>query len=335
MDCKNNLLLIESQTMKKLKDLQIFYWNAENIFHPDTGGPRKDMKPSAGWTLPHYKSKVERICEIIKKSSKNNDFPPVICLSEVESARTTNDILKNLPEKFKFAEDTGFTKFLDNILIYDSEIFDLSHLKYHSVIKRSDKGDFLHCRLVHKESGYPINFYVCHFKSKYEGDHYTEVYRSAVCDHLQQHLKEQYNEYNEDFVVVGDFNDDPFSVPVKDYLLGSYDVDFVEKQTDIETLFIYNTSFEALCEKNPGTLYHRNKQGTPWMIFDQFFVSPSLLRDCSPVKYIKKSFRIINELTSDESGQPKRCMIWTNDKKVYTDGFSDHFPIEIMLSIEE
>ena len=316
------------------ENIEILYWNAENIFHPESGGPRGDQTFSSGWTLDKYNRKLDRVVELIGKSSKVNDFPPIIGISEVENSKTSKDLLKRFPEQFKLVEANSFDKYLDNILIYNSEIFSLLYSKYHSVIKRSDKGDFLECDLLHKKSDKIVTIYVCHFKSKYEGDEYTEAFRCVNCDHLQQHLLEKHGKESSPFIVVGDFNDDPFSKPMFQYLLSTYDFEFVKNQIVDDKIFLYNASFEKLLDKNPGTLYHRNKFGTPWMIFDQFIISPFMLNESSEVKYCEKSYSVVDNLSSTKDGEPDRCLRWNENGRYFSEGYSDHFPIKIEIEFK-
>ena len=119
-------------------------------------------------------------------------------------------------------------------------------------------------------------------------------------------------------VLVGDFNDDPRNKSVKQVLNAH-----LKLKEDNQ---LFNTSY-SMYKQGLGTLYYKGA----YNLFDQVIVSQGLLK--RGLKYQDDSFTIasyqyLTHTKGDFKGTPKR----TFSKGQYLNGFSDHFPVFIVLS---
>jgi hypothetical protein len=340
--------------------LQVICWNVENFFHPESGGPRFDLTPHEGWTQERYEAKVKRVCEALKRMFHNPDGSGLLIgLTEVENERVVRDILAGLPERLKWASDSAFGReYLDCVLIYDAEAFEIVQCRYNQMFERFPRGDVVQVDLRERTTGTILSLFNCHLKARPSNQHHTSMYRQAVCDEIQTTIwqmhggaelrtrirrdKEGLVEKPESLVleknviVMGDFNDEPFSPSLMEYLVATYDQAKVLLQRDLERLSLYNCSWERLLGEKPGSYFYDRPLGSPWSMLDQMIVSPALLSGASRLRYSPASFRVIQDVTCDEQGRPLRMNAWDDeDNLIWLDGYSDHFPVELLLEIVE
>ncbi len=341
---------------KKTKDLLLLTWNLENMFHPDSGGPRKDMTPKEGWTEKQYKAKVRRVAKAIKQILNEygkRNVPAIIGLTEVENLQVAGDIVNLLPKRFYIAGDKEFkSSYNDTILIYDSSFFRVQQVKYLQFFERFDKGEVVKADLIVNQSKDKITVFCGHLKARPYNKYYTAPYRQAVCDNLQAHIWKQHkghiyrdlaNEgsenlpesltFDQSIVIMGDFNDEPFSSSLMDYLFATYDMETVRKQQDLYKVILYNAAWEGLAKSKPGSYFYDKSSACKWSMLDQIIFSPSFLLKESPFRYEKGGFKVVQDMTADEKGRPFSSCTWNEeDELIWTQGFSDHFPVVAKIS---
>lgn len=341
------------------QSIVVIAWNVENLFHPQSGGPRQDYTEADGWTMSRYKEKVKRITRVLREILVTNGgtaVPAIIGLSEVEDQRVALDILKGLPKRFKLVTDNQFAEdYADTVLFYDSSALSCLTVKYLNFFERFKRGEVLQVQLKFKQQPTELTIYLCHLKSRSSSKAYTEVYRQATCDNIQSLIWHQHGGKQLDWfakrlpagdldhidlpspnvLVMGDFNDEPYSPSLTDYLFASFDKYEVLGQLNPRRVLLYNTSWEGLKGKKPGTNYYDRGLISKWSMLDQIVVSPSLLERKNNLLYKPRSFRIISEFTQDNTGKPHRICNWDEDNQVQwnEDGYSDHFPILIKLEL--
>jgi hypothetical protein len=343
-----------------METIGILTWNLENLFNPKTGGPRYDHTPLEGWTEKLYQKKVIRISEVLKRiisELERAGKPIIIGLTEIEDYTVAEDILKRLPTRFKVAKDPNFSsRYHDAIVIYDEKSLNLDYCKYHKVFERFDKGDVLQTDFTVIGTSEKLTTFCCHLKARPSNQYYTSMYREAVCDNIQTLIWKMHDGHkvkdqimqtkSEDevaptdlpkrpnIIVMGDFNDEPHSKSLIEYLLATYDKNYVKNWTGVENIPLYNCSWEKMLSEKPGTLYYEKSPSSNWSMLDQIIVSPGLLQDDSKLKYKKNSFHIYQDYTVDERGVPFRTSIKDEDwNTIWQDGYSDHLPVSIQLTL--
>jgi hypothetical protein len=341
--------------MSKRKSVKVVTWNLENMFHPKSGGPRNDFTPHEGWTLQLYNEKIKRLADVMLKIFKKHgtsSTPFVFGLTEIENEVVVNDLLKYLPARYKLAKDRTFRhKYFDTAIIYDSTYFSVKKAQYHQVFEKYPRGDVVQVDLVSRKSKEVLTVFCCHLKARPRNKYYTSMYREAVCDNMQTLIWKMHGgdkmlarvnrikskttpvpkslNLDKNIVVIGDFNDEPFSKSMMEYLLASYDKSFVLNQEDIYRVFLYNCSWEKLRSAKPGSLYYNKSHHSKWSMLDQIVISPALLKKDSKVQYKSGSFKVIQDLTAGKDGKPIRTNDWDDetDEVIWLEGYSDHFPV--------
>lgn len=118
---------------------------------------------------------------------------------------------------------------------------------------------------------------------------------------------------------MGDFNDDPVNDSFKKILKAK------GKQRLLDSLGLFNP-MEKLYRKGVGSLAYRDK----WNLFDQFFTSANLIQKNQGYFYWRAGVYAPNYLRTSNGkymGYPFRTYAGTN----YQGGYSDHFPIYLLL----
>lgn len=350
-------------SIRKKDHIHLLTWNVENLFHPASGGPRNDLTPHEGWTLPLYREKIQRIGNVLSKIiAQHAEEPWIIGLTEIENEQVIRDLLKLLPKGFRAAFDKEFRhEYHDTALLFDSRHLNLKKVCHHETFTRYQKGDVLQVNLQIRTTKTEITTFVCHLKARPHSRYHTATYRQAVCDNLQteiwrmhggentrEQLKalkgEEYEEAKKSFrlsqdvnaVIMGDMNDEPFSASLTDYLRATYDREFVIEQCDLNHVSLYNASWEGLVRKNPGSLYYERSPTSHWSMLDQIIVTPALARGIAGLRYSDNSFSVVQNLTADNKGRPLSCRDWDDEgNPIWREGFSDHFPVYARLEATE
>lgn len=138
-----------------------------------------------------------------------------------------------------------------------------------------------------------------------------------------------------DFLVCGDFNDNPFNDSVTDHLHAVSDRTLLTAQPDDPRLFSLSASaikVTAKGDKTDGTeraleRFGTLKYGPQWNLFDQFAVSPGLL-DNKGWTVVPETLATVRDRRMMKLGKPWKFD--TRDK----DGYSDHFPVTVRLKVQ-
>jgi len=160
----------------------------------------------------------------------------------------------------------------------------------------------------------PLHILVNHWPSRRKGTNETANKRIAAAERNIQILESILEEDpNAKVVIMGDFNDDPFS-------------ESVQKLT---TSKMYNP-MEILLTKDSGTLSYKGN----WHLFDQIIISHNFLQGHNnPFQFNSAKIydpKDIQEHKEKYKGLPFR----TYAGKKYLGGFSDHFPVYAIFSIK-
>ncbi len=339
------------------RQVRVLTWNVENLFHPETGGPRHDYTPRQGWTLARYHDKVRRLARAITTILRRTGHhtPCIVGLTEVEGPHVVNDVLAHMPTRFAMAVDTSFSQaYHDTVILYDRDFFTLEHCTHHTTFSRHEKGDVLQADF--RVGEHRLRVLCCHLKARPGNQYYTSTYREAVCDNLQNlvwrlhggHLAQEQRHLlppeaarpaglrlDQHIVLMGDFNDEPFSPSLTEYLMATYDQDYVATQQGIDKVALYNCAWEGLRGRRPGSLYYEHAFTTKWSMLDHIILSPHLLHSDSAIRYVPASFAVVQNVSADSAGRPLACAAYGEDGAIeWCDGYSDHFPVWIALECD-
>lgn len=309
---------------RKKNILTVALYNVENLFdtvnNPKTADD--DFTPSSKkrWNVSRYRQKVKKISSVISQLGVNQSaYPPVIIgLVEVENAKVVKDLKrhKNLSKyNYDFVHyDSPDERGIDVALLYNKDFFEVLSSSTHPLTLTDEEGavDYTRDLLVVKGvfNGDVVHVMVNHWPSRRDGEEETKTNRIKAAQLVQSVVQEiKASDEESKFIIMGDFNDDPISESVQDYLVID---DF------------YNP-MKSLFEKGEGTLTYYGK----WHLFDQiifskdFFDTEKSSLSFLNAKVFKRDWLQIHR--GKFKGSPFRTYIgpW------YKGGFSDHFPVYV------
>ena len=320
---------------KTIKGLTIAFYNVENLFDIYDNPEKEDEQflPNGDyqWTSEKYVKKLDNLASAIKSIGSNG--PDIMGIAEVENKLVLEDLtqLTELKER-KYAivhEESMDMRGIDVGLIYDPTIFEYSsHQAYHIDFPEEPNYTSRPVLLVegnvNKESLYII---VNHWPSRRGGPEESEPRRLNAARKVQEVIAEiMKKDKTPNILVMGDFNDDPFNKSLVEGLKASGEMNREEG--------FFNPMFSLHNPENSGTLTYRGK----WNLFDQILVSKGLLDKTGELKYISNSAAIHRpEFMQVGGGGPAKDM---PRRAIYRgefqeDGFSDHFPVFLRLSVNE
>lgn len=212
----------------------------------------------------------------------------LFAICEISEAYINNlhKILSPKGFQIKHSTEADGNLIQDNALIYNTRIFELIEKK--DIIKPHYSGRLkvgTLYKLKHIQ-GDLFNIYVCHWPSRL-----SRAENGIGRDDLGIAMRAEIEILTQEqgpltkIVIMGDFNDEPFSEPLADKLMASRDMGLVTARKE----FLYNpfwrklgglTSYEKGCEPGIpyGTYFYKGAKGnTKWHTFDQIIFSSSFV----------------------------------------------------------
>ncbi len=332
--------LAEAQEKRNYKAYSIGFYNVENLFDiydsPDTFD--EDFTPTGKyrWTAGLYQKKLENLARVISSLGREelSSPPAIVGLCEIENLQVLEDLVKMpllAPYDYQIVHsESPDERGIDVALIFRANAFKLKDWNKHALLiyeaKNTSKRDFTRDQLVVSGSidGEDLHLIVNHWPSRSGGEKLSSYKRAqaarlnkTIIDSLQR--QEPYAR----IITMGDFNDDPGNASLNK-ILGAR-----AKKEQVEFGGLYNP-FAAIASEGAGTSAYRDQ----WNLFDQILVSKSLIEK-SPEKLTFFRAYIFNPpflITS--KGTYKNYPFRSFGQSGFTGGFSDHFPVYIILTKE-
>jgi hypothetical protein len=314
----------------------IAFYNLENLFDtidtPDVldeeftpDGPNK-------WTGTRYREKIDNMALAISRIGEEEGWkggPAVMGVSEIENRSVLEDLVAHPLLKESNYQiihyDSPDLRGIDVALIYRPRFFRVTSSASRELLIYDDKGERVYTRDQLVVSGLfdgePLHFIVCHWPSRSGGEVTTRQRRNEAAA-LTRRLVDSLTltEPQAKIFVMGDLNDDPTDESLRKYLRAGGDPD---RLGDDE---LFNTMF-PLFKKGIGSLYYRDGIN----MFDQIIITQSLLgSNRSSYKFLQA--RVFNaqfliQKDGQYKGYPLRSFVGT----VWQGGYSDHFPVYVMI----
>ena len=302
----------------------IAFYNVENLFdianNPKTLDDDFTPLGRNKWNIKRYNRKLDKMSTVISQIGlqESGYVPAIIGLAEVENRKVVDDLInrKDLKDHdydivhFNSPDERG----VDVSLLYRKSIFELLHAENKTLFLKNEEGerdftrDVLLVRGILK--GELIHILVNHWPSRRSGTDETEVKRIKAAQLVSEIINKINAEYEEaKIIIMGDFNDDPSNVSVKEHLM---------------TDGLYNP-FESIFKAGRGSLNHNGV----WHLFDQIILSqnfvdrPSFIFEEASI--FDKNF--LKEWKGKRKGNPFRTYIG----KWHQGGYSDHLPVYVQL----
>ena len=325
----------------RLSDHCIAWWNLENLFDVENSTQRPDWLQEflkgelKGWTQQVLDKKISQLSKIISKMN-NNKGPDILGVCEVENKPVMDlliDGLSSLGRNYKVAHhDSLDRRGIDIAFVYDGDKFVLEKTFFHVVLKRYATRELFQANF-RSSTGIDLILVGNHWPSRRGGTLETEPYRIIAAETLSYWHQRILEIKGKDVatIVMGDFNDDPHNRSMRQYALSTRCKKKVIEATIAPRLF---NLMWPLMDNCAGTFYYGN---FPYF-YDQFLISKGLVQDNSTYKIkhdpIKKQPLVkIEKVPEMETGEYKipRPFGRPSKNSLDEDGFSDHFPISLML----
>lgn len=337
-----------------MADYFIGFWNLENLFAPE-GFParepwiaKKNAKDLKGWSQALFDRKVSQLNRIISQMNGGSG-PDLLGVCEVENryaldalADAMNGALPGRNYKSVHADSTKDKRGIDTAFIYDAAKFIVkeSEIFSHFVMRRTGTRDITQATFVTLE-GNELVVLSNHWPSRSGGAAKSAGFRATAGETLGYWHQRIREEKTNDIAVLafGDLNDEPFDPSVIIHANAKRERDDVKNST---SAVFYNLSWNYLSQR---AVHRKGKErilyGTYYFagngnVLDQILVSRSLLVEGQPLRVVEESARMetFPELVDHRKsygalgfGLPEGDPV----KNVDQDGYSDHFPVSVIV----
>jgi endonuclease/exonuclease/phosphatase family metal-dependent hydrolase len=319
-------------------EFSIAFYNVENLFDTRDNPDKIDEEFLPGseldWTDEKQQQKTANLAKVIETLG-DEDGPEILGLAEVENADVIRTLLQtgSLKER-NYAvvhEESPDMRGIDVALVYDKEKF--RYLDHRAI--RVDfplepdytSRDLLYVRGI-LPNGDTLHLVVNHWPSRRGGQAESEYRRLRPARMIRELADSLFaSNPNSLLILMGDFNDDPTDNSIRKMLLAQANPP-APGSTDL-----YNPMAELHQPDSQGTLTYKGK----WNLFDQFIISPGLLSRGGKTHYVEGSAAIFHpEWMQVGYGSCSDCPKRSVFRGAFVDnGFSDHFPVYIRLSLSD
>ncbi|MBK6521454.1 MAG: hypothetical protein IPG08_03510 [Sphingobacteriaceae bacterium] len=331
---------LSSSAQKLRKDKNYFisaigFWNVENLYDTlnDVWKNDEEFTPSGtnAWTGPRYWTKIDRLAEVISQMATDvtPDGLAILGLCEIENKSVVEDLVKNVRLKkrnYKVLHIEGpDARGVDPSFIYNPTYFTVTKsVSYHVTLP--DTGYKTRDILVISGlfNGEPLSVLINHWPSRRGGELKSRQGRINAAT-MARHIADSIVKLNPEtkIAIMGDLNDDPTNESVKKHI-GTYG--------DVKEAVAgdYFNPMEKLFADGIGSLAWKDS----WNLFDQILLNKPFLGEYFSWNYY--TVRVFNKafLKSDH-GNFKGYPFRTYSGSAYTAGYSDHFPVYIVIAKEK
>ncbi|MCK5079639.1 MAG: endonuclease/exonuclease/phosphatase family protein [Bacteroidales bacterium] len=312
----------------------VAFYNLENLFDTinQEGVTDEEFIPAGKkkWTPDRYLEKLDNMARVISLIGLGDSTPDgavLLGVCELENAGVmedlaNTDILKD--RNYKFVHyDSPYYRGMDVALFYQPKYFTVLSSASHELNMPEIENFTTRAQLLVTGilDGDTIHVIVNHWPSRRGGEEGSRHLRVAAAGLTRSIADSLFNiNSHANVIVMGDLNDDPVDVSVKETLGTNKNPEGMNK-------YQFYNPFENLHTGDYGSLAYRGS----WNLFDQILVSRALTgEDCSSYKvYGANIFK--EEFLIQQEGKYKGYPWRTYSYDDYIGGFSDHLPVYIYL----
>ncbi len=324
---------LKAQEQQAYKVGLVGFYNLENLFDTIDDPLKNDEEftPQGAnqWSSEKYLAKLHNMAYAI--STIGTDISPdgvaVLGMSEMENRKVLEDLVAQPELKSRNYQvvhyDSPDRRGVDVGLLYNPKYFKLvSSRSYRTIVP--DQPDFItrdQLLVSGLFDGEMMHFIVMHWPSRYGGEKRSlpgRVAAAELCRHIADSILRE--DQNAKIIMMGDFNDYPDNKSITNHLRASGDMN------DLRDGEFYNPMYN-LHKKGYGTNYYRDVPG----VLDQTILSPGLLpTDYSTYQF--KNAKVHNkEFLKQHGGKYNGYPFRTFGSGVWMGGYSDHFPVYVIL----
>jgi len=311
----------------------IGFWNLENLY--DTiDSPHVDdaeFLPSAPsqWNTDRYRRKLDHEAHVLGEMATDVFPDGLICfgVSEVENRSVVEDLIHTPPLAKRHYQivhhDSPDRRGIDVAFVYNPKYFTVLHEKIYPLHDPSDslfrtRDQLVVTGLLDKDT---TTIIVNHWPSRYGGEK-RSLPKRALAAELGRHIIDSLlaRDPNAHILYMGDLNDDPVDPSVRKYLNTTGDKDKAVGSKLFDPMV-------DLYQKGIGTLAYRDS----WNLFDQIILTPGMVTGQGG-DYRYYGVRVYNQpymrqKEGNFEGYPWRTYVGDT----YQGGYSDHFPVYVIL----
>lgn len=333
------LLCVLGSIEIKSANYQLFgvaFYNLENLFDTINNNGKYDLEFSPEgkyrWDGQRYKSKLKNMAYAISKLTTKHtpSGPAIIGVSEIENKSVLDDLVKE--EAIKDLDlkvihhDSPDRRGVDVGMLYNPKYFRPLRVTNHT-LKVEGLPDFRtrdQMCVVGLLGGERIGVIINHWPSRRGGREQSSYLREAAAELSKQIADSLLNiDPNMGVIILGDLNDDPQDKSCS-MVLGAK-----KKQSDVAAGGFYNP-FWAKLDSGIGSYCYRGG----WNLFDQIIINYNLIstkRDVGSKLRIYDSRVHNEEFLKQQDGPYKGYPHRTFSSGAFLNGYSDHFPTQIIL----
>lgn len=324
------------QNEKAYKVACIGFYNLENLFDTadDPTINDDDFTPSGSyvWDDEKYANKLNNMATVIADlgTSISPDGTAILGVCEVENRKVLEDLvadeqIKN--RKYQIIHyDSPDRRGIDVGLLYQEKYFKPINSKSHRLVFKDNPDYFTRDQLVVTGNldGDTVSIIVAHWPSRSGGQTASEPRRieaAMLGRHIIDSLLAQ--DAQAKIILMGDLNDDPINKSVKDYIRAK------GKMSKVGEGDMYNPMY-AKFKSGDCTLAYQDA----WNLFDQLIISQGLMGEDASSYIFHQSYVYSKDYLKQKDGRYKGYPLRTHAGGNYLNGYSDHFPVFIVLKKE-
>jgi hypothetical protein len=326
-------LVIAATIQSQAQQARIVFYNVENLYDTRDDSLTKDEEFLPGgdknWTYDRFHCKIVRVYKVLVAMGRG-EMPAVVGLCEVENRYVLDRLIYDTPlSRMNYRvihRESPDARGVDVALLYRPDLFTPDTAEWLRVPLSTGETTREILHVTGQLLDDTVHFYINHWPSRYGGAGTSTGKRLAAAATLASSVKKVLvSDPSARIIIMGDFNDEP-----GDESLLSINKILANPESGGSFSLINlsdNHSFAGL----EGTIKH---QGT-WSVFDQVIVSGSLLDNSAGLNLMSEKAEIFNAgflLEKDETYtgfKPFRTYLGPG----YHNGFSDHLPVSIVLSL--
>jgi predicted extracellular nuclease len=311
-----------SEQSELSSDLHLAFWNVENLFDtlddPSVDGDEEFTPTSAkAWTEQRLAIKTGNLARVITDMN-DGAGPDILGLCEIENRAVVELLvasLASLQREYEIIQqDSPSRRGIDCAIIYDRQRVTLRSHDF-ILVAAGNTRDIVEAEFA--ISSYQFHVFVNHWPSRGNPESHRIVAATTLRDRIDQLLAA---DSAADIVVLGDLNDEPTNVSVRQYLRTTGDLASLDPGT------FYNSMWPIHVDSDAGTYVFENR----WEVIDHVILSPGLLQQ-DGLRWLSGTTEVIRHdyqmyVPSDVNSIPRPSRSYTGDN-FHADGYSDHLPV--------
>jgi len=319
-----------------MADYFIAFWNLENLFDTFDSAERPEWlnnalkKELTGWTEQVLERKIQQLSQIIRSLNENRG-PDLLGVCEVENRPVLERLVQSLAplgRNYDIAHhDAGDQRGIDVAFLYDRDLFSAHEQFFHVILKRSGTRDLFQVNFKTRNETMLI-VVGNHWPSRTGGQYESEPYRITAAETLSYWASRILDIQGKNVAVLmmGDFNDEPFNRSITEYALAGNSPKKVENSQEPRFL---NLMWPFLGQ-GIGSHYFQNFPN----VLDQLWISKGILTGASKMRVKENSAQIerLEAMIAPGEYKTPRRFSRPSAKDFDENGFSDHFPVSVVLN---